>query len=208
LPAGVAPRLAADGIPTGQIFWYTVEGTGSDLGELRALQDWTISPQLASIPGVAEVASVGGFVREIQIQLDLFALTQTGLSVRDVIDAVAAARSPVGGDVIHKGNAEFVVQVASPANSSGSPGDPVQLAAWEQLVLPAQHGPLRLGDIARIHLGAAQRRGMLEKDGNEVVGGVVHLRYGHNALEVIGAIKSRLRELEDGLPAGVKIVPC
>ena len=222
LPAGVSPRLAAEGIPTGQIFWYTVEGPGYDLGALRSLQDWTIAPQLGSVPGVAEVASVGGFVREVHVALDLPALARSGLSVRDVCDAVAAARTTVGGHVIHKGNAEFVVQVDVGRISNPSVNQDAPLAttesshsknqrsldSLEQLVLPTGHGAVRLGDVARVSLGAASRRGMLEKDGNEVVGGVVHLRYGHNPLEVTRAVKARLRELQTGLPPGVRVIPC
>jgi Cu(I)/Ag(I) efflux system membrane protein CusA/SilA len=204
LPAEVTPRLAAEGIPTGQIFWYTVEGPGYDLGELRALQDWSIAPQLESVPGVAEVASVGGFVRELQVRLDLPALARTGLSVRDVCDSVAAARATVGGHVIHKGNAEFVVQVDPPSSFDKV----ITVAVLEQLVLPTDRGAVRLGEVARVSLGAASRRGMLEKDGNEVVGGIVHLRYGHNPLDVTQAVKTRLRELQAGLSVGVRIIPC
>jgi Cu(I)/Ag(I) efflux system membrane protein CusA/SilA len=217
LPTGVVPRLAADGIPTGQILWYTVEGAGHDLGELRALQDWSIAPQLRSVPGVAEVAGVGGFVREIHVHVDLPRLVEHGLSVRELSDAIAAAQSAVGGHVIHKGNAEFVVEI----DRGGSEGDPFGVKALEELVIVARDrdarpagqrlnagGVVRLGEVARVSLGGAVRRGVFEKDGNEVVGGVVHLRYGHNPLEVTRAVKARLREIQTGLPPGVRVIPC
>lgn len=205
LPEGVTARLAADGIPTGQIFWYTVEGNGYDLGELRALQDWSIAPQLRSVPGVAEIASVGGFVREICVQADIPALAMAGLTLSDVSEAIEAVRGSSGGHVIHKGNAEFVVQIVRRHPED----DPFGMTSLEQLAIATPNGgSVRLGDIARVYLGAAPRRGMLEKDGNEVVGGVVHLRYGHNPLEVTRLVKEKLREVQSSMPAGVRIRSC
>jgi Cu(I)/Ag(I) efflux system membrane protein CusA/SilA len=208
LPENVVPRLAPDGIPTGQIYWYTVEGQGFDLAELRTIQDAYVAPQLLSVPGVADVASVGGFVREIQICIDSSSLLQARLSVRDVCDAVAAAKAAVGGHVVQQGNSELVVQVMPQQDPRQDAADPYRLAELEQLLLPAAHGTVRLGTVAHIKLGAANRRGMLEKDGNEVVGGVVHLRYGHNPLAVTRAVQARLRELQPGLPSGIRLVPC
>lgn len=207
LPQGVAPRLAAEGIPTGQIFWYTVEGPGYDLGELRALQDWSIAPQLRSVPGVAEVAGVGGFIREVHVRLDQPRLLEAGLSIDEIARAIAAARTAVGGHVVTKANAEFVVEVAHSAGESDR--DRFGMKALEQLIIASPGGrSVRLGDVAEVSLGVAARRGMLEKDGNEVVGGVVHARYGHNPLEVTRAVKARLRDLAAGLPTNVRIHPC
>ena len=203
LPEGVIPRLAADGIPTGQIYWYTVEGTGHDLTELRRLQDWTIAPQLRSVAGVAEVASVGGFVAELKIQVDSGVLSAYGLTVINLYDELSRPTSNVGGHVIHKGNAEFVVQFDSTRVSSN------QISAWEQRMIPLPAGgSLPLGDVAKVAWGPAIRRGMFEKDGNEVVAGIVHLRYGHNPLEVTRQVRARLQEVARGLPEGVRIVPC
>ena len=203
LPEGVTPRLAADGIPTGQIYWYTVEGVGHDLTELRRLQDWTIAPQLRSITGVAEVASVGGFVAELKIQVDSGLLSAYGLTLINLFDELSRPASNVGGHVIHKGNAEFVVQYHSSQESTN------QIKAWEQRLVPLPHGgSLRLGDIAKVAWGPAIRRGMFEKDGNEVVAGIVHLRYGHNPLEVTRQVRARLQEVAKGLPKDVRIVPC
>ena len=113
LPRDVTPRLAPDAIPTGQIFWYTVEGAGYDLGRLRDIQDWYLRPQLSSVAGVAEVASVGGLVREYVIELDLSKLRSLGLTPRDVCDAVEQSQAVIGGNVIHKGNAEYLVHAVS-----------------------------------------------------------------------------------------------
>lgn len=206
LPGGVTPRLAAEGIPTGQIFWYTVEGTGHDLGELRALQDWSIAPQLRAVPGVAEVAGVGGFVREVHVTADAQRLLDAGLSVDDLAAAIAASHATVGGHVAHKGNAEFVVEIG---RAEANPSDPSAPADLERLVLPTPDGSsVLLGEVARVSIGAAARRGVFEKDGSEVVGGVVHVRYGENTLEVTRRLKEKLRELRPGLPPGVKVVPC
>ena len=203
LPEGVIPRLAADGIPTGQIYWYTVEGVGHDLTELRRLQDWTIAPQLRSLSGVAEVASVGGFVAELKIQVDSALLSAYGLSVLNLYEELSRPTSNVGGHVIHKGNAEFVVQFHSSQASSN------QILAWEQRIIPLPDGRgLPLGDIAKVAWGPAIRRGMFEKDGNEVVAGIVHLRYGHNTLEVTRQVRAKLQDVARGLPNGVRIIPC
>ncbi len=210
LPDGVTPQLAADGIPTGQIYWYTVEGKGYDLAQLRALQDWTIAPQLRSIAGVAEVASVGGFVAELIIQAEPSLLAEHGLTVRDLANELSLATSSVGGNVLHKGNAEYVVQlqpapvdVDSEGRQSGLPEQ------WKQRLIPLSDGrSVPLGDVSKIAWGPAARRGMFEKDGTETVAGIVHLRYGHNTLEVTRAVKSQLMNLSAGLPPGVRVVPC
>ncbi len=203
LPEGVIPRLASDGIPTGQIFWYTVEGIGYDLSQLRSLQDWTIGPQLRSIAGVAEVASVGGFVAELNLRVEPSLLAANGLTVRDLVDELARPTSSVGGHVLHKGNAEFVVQLNSERELSR------QVSDWEQRRIPVANGrSLCLGEIAKVAWEPAVRRGMFEKDGNEVVAGIVHLRYGHNTLDVTRRVREQLREIAAGLPKDVRIVPC
>src|SRR5262249_47395143 len=112
LPAGVTPYLAPDAVATGQIFWYTVEGPGQDLGRLRALQDWYVRPQLNSVPGVAEVASVGGYPMGYQVEVDPHRLRARGISLADVLQAVARCNSAVGGHVVQKGNAEYIVRGA------------------------------------------------------------------------------------------------
>ncbi|MFM9963632.1 MAG: efflux RND transporter permease subunit [Planctomycetaceae bacterium] len=241
LPSGVTPRLAPDAVPTGQIFWYTLDGDGFDLGRLRDIQDWSLRPQLSSVPGVAEVASVGGHVREFVIELDLTKLADLGLTPRDVCDAVEHSQAILGGNVIHKGNAEFLVHAPASFGASASnledmdrqtlrdleavlvPGTEhvahaARVRQQEQIETDAReprmpHTPQmphvsRLRDIARVSIAPKPRRGVFEKDGNEVVGGVIAMRYGHNPLEVTRAIRRKLTELRAGLPHGVRIVPC
>jgi Cu(I)/Ag(I) efflux system membrane protein CusA/SilA len=211
LPAGVAPYLAPDAVATGQIFWYTVEGPGYDLGRLRAVQDWYLRYQLQSVPGVAEVASVGGFPREYQVEVDPQRLRAHGVALPEVLQAIARSNAAVGGHVIHKANAEYIVRgvgwLGLPPGAADF--DPQQAVRdLENVVLTGAGGvALRLGDVARVSLGAQVRRGVLEKDGNEVTGGVVLMRYGENPLEVTHRLKEKIQELQPGLPAGVRIVP-
>ncbi|MHB1561408.1 MAG: efflux RND transporter permease subunit, partial [Isosphaeraceae bacterium] len=200
MPQGVVPYLAADATAVGQIFWYTVEGEGESLDELRSIQDWFVRYQLNSVPGVAEVASVGGAPREYQIDLDPNKLRAYGISLGEIYSAVARSNSSVGGRVIHQGNAEYLIR---------SVGWIENLDDIRETVV-AQRGngtPLRIGDLATVQLGPAFRRSVLEKDGKEVVGGVVLMRYGENPLEVTRRIKEKITTLRAGLPEGVRIVP-
>ena len=123
LPDGVVSELAPDAPATGQIFWYTVEGGGLDLGRLRSIQDWYVRPQIASVPGVAEVASVGGFPTEYQISPDMNRLGLLGLSINDIVEAVQQSNAAAAGHVIHKGNAEYVVRGVGWLGASNRPGD-------------------------------------------------------------------------------------
>lgn len=203
LPDNVVPRLAADGIPTGQIYWYTVEGQGYDLAQLRSLQDWTIAPQLRSVQGVAEIASVGGFVAELLIQVDPSLLAEYGLTVADLAAELSRPTSTVGGHVLQKANSEFVVQLNAQADADR------QIQIWQERRIPLSSGrSLQLREVAKVAWGPAVRRGLFEKDGSEVVAGIVHLRYGHNPLEVTRHVRARLREISAGLPIGVRIIPC
>ncbi len=208
VPPGVTPALAPDAPATGQIFWYTVEGEGYDLGRLRDVQDWYVKSQLSSVPGVAEVASVGGFPKEYQIEVDPDRLRLYGVSLSAVVRAVGQANATVGGQVIHKANTEYIVRGVGWLGSKDGIFDSQQLVRdLENVVLPAFGGGLlKLGDVAHVGLGPGFRRGVFEKDGNEVVGGVILMRYGQNALEVTRRIKDKIQELQVGLPAGVRIV--
>jgi Cu(I)/Ag(I) efflux system membrane protein CusA/SilA len=201
LPSGVVPALAPDAAATGQIFWYTVEGTGYDLGQLRDVQDWYLKPQLASVAGVAEVASVGGYSREYAISVDPRRMRALGVQLSDVLQAVSRANAAVGGDVIHKANVEYIV------HGVGWFGPSDIIRDLENVLVPrASGGGVRLAEVASVGLSPAPRRGILEKDGNEVTGGVVLMRQGENALEVTRRLKDKIRELQAGLPAGVHIV--
>jgi Cu(I)/Ag(I) efflux system membrane protein CusA/SilA len=212
LPNGVVPALAPDAAATGQIFWYTVEGSDYDLGRLRAVQDWYVRPQLASVPGVAEVASVGGYCSEYAVEVNAHRLQALGVSLSDVLQAVPRANAAAGGDVIHKANVEYIVQGVGwlgQAAQEDAEVDPKRvLRDLENILLPrASGGAVRLADVATVGLAPAPRRGVLEKDGNEVTGGVVLMRQGENALEVTRRLKDKIGELQAGLPAGVRIVP-
>ena len=215
LPAGVVPALAPDAAATGQIFWYTLEGANYDLAQLRAAQDWYVRPQLSSVPGVAEVASVGGYVGEYAIDVDPRRLQAFGVKLSDVLQAVAGANAVVGGDVIHKANAEYIVHSvgwlgqSAPDKTGEAPVLPNQvLHDLENVLVPrASGGVVRLSDVATVGRRPAPRRGVLEKDGNEVTGGVVLMRQGENSLEVTRRLKDKIRELQTGLPPGIRIVP-
>ena len=199
LPADVKPYLAPDTNALGQVFWYTVEGDGYDLGRLRAVQDWFVRYQLYSVPGVAEVASVGGMPIEYQIDVNPDKLRAFGVTLGELDAAVARSNSAVGGRVIQKGRAEYLVR---------SVGWVASLADVENIVIKAVDGvPVTVAQVAVVQFGPTLRRGVLEKDGNETVGGVVLMRYGENPLEVTKRIKAKIAQLAPGLPPGVRIVP-
>jgi len=205
LPPGVTPYLAPDATALGQIFWYTVEGPGTDLGRLRAIQDWYVRYQLNSVPGVAQVASVGGYPIEYQIDVDPNKLRAYGITLGDLFTAVARSNSAVGGRVIHKGNAEYIVRGVGWIGTDQNP-----IADIKNIVVKTQERsgtPVYISNLATVSLGTQFRRSVLEKDGNEVVGGVCMMRYGENPLAVTKAIKQKIEQLQAGLPEGVRIVP-
>jgi Cu(I)/Ag(I) efflux system membrane protein CusA/SilA len=199
LPAGVTPYLAPDATALGQIFWYTVEGEGQSLDELRAIQDWYVRYQLNSVPGVVEVGSVGGFVREYQIDVSPEKLRSFDISLGDVFRAVMASNSSVGGKVIHKGGSEYLVR---------GTGWLKGVEDLRDIVVADRKGvPVTVEQLGTVQLGPAFRRSVLEKDGREAVGAVVMMRYGENPLEVTRRIKEKIQALQPGLPPGVRIVP-
>ncbi|APW62193.1 efflux RND transporter permease subunit [Paludisphaera borealis] len=213
LPQNVRPELTPDALATGQIFWYTVEGGGLDLGRLRAVQDWYVRPQLGSVPGVAEVSSVGGFPTEYQIAVDPGLLKARGVLLKDVLDSVAASNSSAGGHVVEQGNAETVVQGVGWLGASPRLGDAGfdrdrAVRDLEEVVVPTiAGGVVRLAELANVAIGPGSRRGVLEKDGDEVVGGVVLMAAGENPLEVTRRIQAKLGEVRAGLPPGVRVRP-
>ncbi len=215
LPTGVVPRLGPDAAATGQIFWYTVEGPGHDLGRLRTVQDWYIRPQLASVPGVAEVASVGGHVSEYIVEIDPRRLRAYDMTLSEVIQTISHSNETTSGGVITKAHAEYVVRGAGGfgrPTSDSTAGNDLNSASvirdLEDVVLSRPESrTLRVADVAKVSLGPGPRRGVLEKDGNEVVGGVVLMREGENALEVTRRIQLKIQELRPSLPSGVRLVP-
>src|SRR6185436_15223628 len=199
LPMGVVPYMAPDATALGQIFWYTVEGEGQSLDELRAIQDWYLRYSLNSVQGVAEVSSVGGFVREYQIDVDPDRLRAYNLSLGEVFRAVQASNSSVGGKVIHKGGSEYLVR---------STGWLRGIEDIRDIVVTERKGvPITVERLGTVQIGPAFRRSVLEKDGREAVGAVIMMRYGENPLAVTDRIKEKIQQLQPGLPPGVKVVP-
>ena len=201
LPPGVVPYLAPDATALGQIFWYTVEGEGQDLGRLRAIQDWYVRYQLNSVPGVAQVASVGGMPIEYQIDVDPNKLRAYNVTLGELFSAVSRANSSVGGKVIQKGNAEFIVRGVGWIES---------LRDIEKIVVKTdgeKGTPICVSQLGTVGRGGEFRRSVLEKNGSEAVGAVVMMRHGENPLQVTKRIKDKIQELQPGLPEGVRIVP-
>jgi Cu(I)/Ag(I) efflux system membrane protein CusA/SilA len=201
LPPGVVPYLAPDATALGQIFWYTVEGEGQDLGRLRAIQDWYVRYQLNSVPGVAQVASAGGFPIEYQVDVDPNKLRAYNVTLGELLSAVTRSNSAVGGKVIQKGNAEYIVRGVGWIENTRD---------IEKIVVkadPERGTPICVSNLGTVSLGTEFRRSALEKNGNEAVGAVVMMRYGENPLEVTRRIKNKIQELQPGLPKGVRIVP-
>ena len=198
LPAGVTPVMGPDATGVGQVFWYTVEGP-YDSGTLHSIQDWFIKYQLNAGPGVSEVASVGGFVRQYQVDLDPIKMRAYGVPLKDVLMAVQRSNNNVGAKVVEVSDSEYMVRGL---------GLITNLKDIEDISIAANNGtPVYLRNIARVQLGPEFRRGVLDNAGKEAVGGVVVTRYGTNALEVIEAVKEKIKAIEPGLPKGVKIVP-
>ncbi len=199
LPEGVLPTLGPDATGVGQIFWYTVDGEGFSLRDLRSLQDWFLRYQLNSVPGVAEVASVGGQVQQYQIDVDPNRLRAYSIPLSTVVEAVQRSNSNVGGNVIEHNGQWSIVRGVGLIGS---------VADFENIVIGGSGGtPIFVRNVADVSIGNAFRVGALDRDGKEAVGGVVIARYGVNTLEVINAVKAKLETLKPGLPQGVSVTP-
>jgi copper/silver efflux system protein len=198
LPAGVTPRLGPEGTGVGHVFWYTLQSKNHDLGELRSIQDWYLKLGLQSVDGVAEVASVGGFVKQYQVNLDPIKMAARNVSLDTVVEAVRRSNNDVGGRLIQVGQTEYIVRGI---------GYVKRVSDLENIVVDAPGGtPIYLSSIGTVQLSSDIRRGLLEENGNgEVVGGIIVARYGENAKAVIDRVKARLAELQKGLPAGVTV---
>lgn len=203
LPAGVSPTLGPDGTGVGHVYWYTLENDGSgpplDLAELRSIQDWYLRYQLTAVEGVSEVASVGGFVKEYQIDLDPTAMQVQGVSLNQVVKAVQKANNEVGGKLLEMTDAEYFIRGKGYIRS---------VRDLETVVVSYDHEgtPVLLEHVGAVQLGGAQRRGVVDQNGEgEVVAGIVVMRHGENAKAVIDEVKKKLSELEKGLPAGVRL---
>src|SRR5215203_611613 len=199
LPEGVIPTLGPDATGVGQIFWYTLESDQMNLRDLRTLQDWFVRYQLNSVPGVAEVASVGGYVQQYQIDVDPNKLRSVNLPLSMVVEAVEKSNNNVGGNVVEQSGGWAVVRGIGLVES---------VADVENIVIGSSNGtPIYVKSVAAVKLGDAFRTGALDKNGQEAVGGVVIARYGVNTLEVIEGVKKKLGELKVGLPKDVRVVP-
>ncbi|MDY7091605.1 MAG: efflux RND transporter permease subunit [Acidobacteriota bacterium] len=200
LPPGVQPALGPDATSLGQIFWYTLEGTGADgeptggwdLHELRTIQDWYVRYALMSVSGVSEVASIGGFVQEYQIDVDPDAMRAHGIKLHQVFQAVQRSNIDVGARSIEVNRVEYVIRGL---------GFIENLEDIEHSVIKmTDNVPIYIKDVGTVHLGPAGRRGALDKGGAEAVGGVVVVRYGENPLATINRLKEKIAEISPGLP--------
>jgi len=206
LPSGVTPRLGPDATGLGWVYQYYLDvdpkkspNGGYDLGQLRAIQDWFVRYQLNSVSGVAEVASVGGFVRQYQIEVSSLRMRALGVTLSEVMDAVRQSNLNVGGKVIEENGMEFVLRGIGLVQTSSD---------LEKIVLNQRNGTsVYLKDVAVVQIGGDFRRGALDVDGHEVVGGVVVMRSGENAMAVIRAVKEKISQISSGLPPGVSIKP-
>jgi len=200
LPDGVNPSLGPDATGLGQIFWYTLEGRdkegnvtgGWDLQELRSIQDYYVKYGLSSASGVSEVASIGGYVQEYQVDIDPEKMRQYNVSMGDVVKAVKQSNQDIGAQTLEINQAEYLVRGLGYVKS---------ITDIESAVVDSENfTSIRIKDVANVHLGPATRRGILDKEGAEVVGGVVVARYGANPLEVINNVKAQIAEISSGLP--------
>ncbi|HMR40265.1 MAG TPA: CusA/CzcA family heavy metal efflux RND transporter [Ignavibacteria bacterium] len=200
LPEGVNPVIGPDGTGVGHVYWYHIMSDKYDLGELRAIQDYYLKLGLQSVEGVAEVASVGGFIKQYQIDVDPNRLSAYGLSVNEIVMAVQRSNKDVGGRNIESSDIEYFVR---------GKGYITDVNDIEDITLrSASNGnPVRIKDVAAVQIGGDIRRGMLDYIGEgEVVGGIIVMRYGENAQTVIDRVKERLTELEKGLPEGIEVM--
>ena len=192
LPTGVVPVLGPDATALGQVYWYTIEGEGFALAERRSAQDWFVRYQLQAVPGVSEVASIGGFVKQYQIDLSPDRMRAHRVTLMDVYAAVRKSNIDVGAKVIENAGVEFFIRGVGFVKS---------VADLEQIVLREEGGtPVRLRSVATVQLGPDFRRGALDKSGVEATGGVVLMRYGENPREVLARVKEKLAQLSTGLP--------
>ncbi|MBX9734626.1 MAG: efflux RND transporter permease subunit [Chitinophagaceae bacterium] len=196
LPQGVTPTLGPDGTGVGHIYWYHLDAPKMDLGEQRALQDWYIKFALQTVPGVAEVASFGGFEKQYQLVVDPVKLQYYNISLMDVMNKVKANNNDVGGRKFEMADMAYIIRGLGYIKSKED---------VENIALANYNGiPVRVKDIGSVQMGGDLRLGIFDMDGKgEVVGGIVVMRYGENANKVIEAVKTKMKEVEKGLPEGV-----
>jgi Cu(I)/Ag(I) efflux system membrane protein CusA/SilA len=199
LPRGITPSLGPDATGVGWVYEYILESDRHDLAQLRSIQDWFLRYELTGVEGVAEVASIGGFVKQYQVIVEPNRLSAYGISLQKVKTAIQRSNNDVGGRLVEMAETEFMVRGLGYIQS---------IQDLENIALGAdQRGtPILLRDVARVKIGPELRRGLADSNGRgEVVGGIIVMRYGENALAVIDNVKKRLAQLKDGLPEGVRI---
>lgn len=197
LPEGITPTLGPDGTGLGHVYWYTLDAPGYDLGELRALQDWYVRFALQTVDGVSEVSSFGGFQRQYQVVVDPNKLRYYDVALMDLNEKIAANNNDVGGRKFEQSDIGYIIK--------GS-GYIKNIKEIEEIPLRTVNStPIRVKDVATVQMGGDLRLGIIDENGQgEKVGGIVIMRYGENAKDVIDRIKEKLPEIEKGLPVGVK----
>lgn len=200
LPSGVVPSLGPDGTGVGHVYWYTVEGKDFDLGTLRSIQDWYIRYKLSSIEGVAEVASIGGYVKQYQVDVNPNDLRAYNLTVSDVVNSIQRSNNEVGGKILEVSDAEYFVRGQGYIRSKEDVENTVIKSSLNGI-------PILIKNVAKVQIGGDIRRGALEKNGKgQAVGGIIVMRNGENAQQVIDRVKEKIKEISPGLPPGVEIV--
>lgn len=196
LPNGVTPALGPDGTGVGHVFWYTLDTKNLDLGEQRALQDWYVKLALQTVPGVAEVASFGGFEKQYQLVVDPVKLQFYNISLMDVMNKVKASNNDVGGRKFEMSDMAYIIRGLGYIKSKED---------IESIAVGNNNGiPVRVKDIGTVQMGGDLRLGIFDENGEgEVVGGIVVMRYGENADKVINAVKEKMKDVQKGLPEGV-----
>ena len=196
LPDGVSPTLGPDGTGVGHVLWYTLDAKGMDLGEQRALQDWYIKFALQNVPGVSEVASFGGFQKQYQLTIDPNKLTYYNVSVPQVIQSVRANNNEAGGRKFEQSSIGYIIKTTGYLES---------VEQIEEIAVATRSSiPVRVRDIATVQMTGESRLGIFDVNGEgEAVGGIVVMRYGENAAEVIEKVKEKMEEVAKGLPKGV-----
>ena len=197
LPEGIVPTLGPDGTGVGHVLWYTLEAPGMDLGEQRALQDWYVKFALQNAPGVSEIASFGGFQKQYQVTLNPNKLTYYAMSVQDVIQSIRSNNNEVGGRKFEMSDMGYIIKTTG------------YLQSIEQIenipVKTVNATPVVIRDVATVQMTGEPRLGIFDLDGEgEAVGGIVVMRYGENADEVIAGVKKKMEDVAKGLPSGVK----
>jgi CzcA family heavy metal efflux pump len=197
LPQGITPSLGPDGTGVGHILWYTLDAPEMDLGEQRAIQDWYVKFGLQNVPGVSEVASFGGFQKQYQVTVNPSRLTYYGLSIQDVIQAVRSNNNEAGGRKFEMSDIGYIIKTTGYLQS---------ISEIEDIAIKTTNTiPVRIRDLATVQMTGESRLGIFDLDGEgEVVGGIVVMRYGENADEVIGNVKKKMEEVAKGFPEGMK----